>query len=307
MRIRRTSAPFGSQLVLAALLSALAVSAPAGEAVSPDPSAAKPAPAAGETLAQRHLREAAAREQVVWERLRRNPEAPEEKARAEADFRDILTAYSVVVREAPDSAEAWTAYGLLLGRTGNREESATALLRANRIDPNLPVVKNQLGNFLFEDGEYRAALPYYLAATGLAPEEPLYHYNLGSLLHEYRRFFIADGMFTRATLDARMQSAFRRAAELAPAKWAYAYRYAESFYDLETPDWPAALQAWEALEQRTPAGGIEAQTIRLQRANVLGQAGRAAEARALLDTVTEPALAENKKTLVERLAEMPED
>ena len=39
------------------------------------------------------------------------------------------------------------------------------------------------------------------------------------------------------TLDDGMHHAFQRASELAPSRFEFAYRYAESFYDLEKPDW----------------------------------------------------------------------
>jgi hypothetical protein len=41
-----------------------------------------------------------------------------------------------------------------------------------------------------------------------------------------------------------------QAAELAPDRIEFAYRYAEAFYDLEQPDWDAALKAWSALEEK---------------------------------------------------------
>jgi hypothetical protein len=65
-----------------------------------------------------------------------------------------------------------------------------------------------------------------------------------------------------------MQEAFRRAAELAPDRIEFTYRYAESFYDIQDPDWAAALKAWEGLEARAQSD-IERQTMRLHEANVL--------------------------------------
>ena len=41
-----------------------------------------------------------------------------------------------------------------------------------------------------------------------------------------------------------MHEAFRTAAELAPDRIEFTYRYAESFYDLEKPDWDGAFKAW---------------------------------------------------------------
>jgi tetratricopeptide (TPR) repeat protein len=252
-------------------------------------------------MAWRDLRLAAERERRIWERLRAQPDDDVERMRAQAEFRDVLTAYENVIRAAPDLAEVYAAYGLLLGRTGNREEAAKALLKANQLDPNIPMVKNQLGNLCAEDGNYRQALAYYLMAIELDEDEPLYHYQLGSLLHGYAVFFVDDGMFDRVTLDQKTQAAFRRAAELAPDNWPYIYRYAESFYDVGSPDWEAALAEWRRLEELAPEG-LGKETIRLHVANVLIELGRPDEAEELLATVAEPALAEQKQTVVARLA-----
>src|SRR5206468_7516084 len=143
--------------------------------------------------------------------------------------------YESLLRENPKFAAAYADYGYLLRKVGMRKESASMLLKANQLDPDIPMVKNQLGNYLAEDGKPLEAAPYFLAAIKLAPNEPLYHYQLGTLLVEGRDVFIRSGEWTRAALDHAMHEAFRRAAELAPDRFEFAYRYAESFADMENP------------------------------------------------------------------------
>ena len=99
-----------------------------------------------------------------------------------------------------------------------------------------------------------------------------------------------------------MHHAFQRAAELAPDRFEFTYRYAESFYDLENPDWAAALKVWAALEDKAPTP-VERQTMRLHAANILLKTGQRDHARALLDTIDEPALQGQKQKLVAQLAE----
>src|ERR1051325_3547719 len=144
---------------------------------------------------------------------------------------------------------------------------------------------------LAEDGKPLQAAPYFLAAIKLEPNEPLYHYQLGTLLAEARDDFLKSntGERTRDSLDPAMHQAFKRAAELAPDRFEFSYRYAESFYDLEKPDWDGALKAWSALEEKAPTA-IERQTMRLHAANVCLKMGKPDHARALLETVNEPAL-----------------
>jgi len=176
------------------------------------------------------------------------------------------------------------------------------LLKANQLDPDIALVKNQLGAMLAEEGQPLQAAPYFLAAIQLEPNEPLYHYQLGTLLAEAREDFVKAGQWTRAALDAAMQHAFQRTTELAPDRFAFAYRFAESFYDLERPDWEAALKAWSALEEKAPTP-IERQTMRLHAANICLKTGRLAHARALLETVDEPALQGQKARLLPQLVE----
>jgi len=86
-------------------------------------------------------------------------------------------------------------------------------------------------------------------------------------LTEARDDFLKSGDWTRPQLDAAMHNAFKRAAELAPDRFEFAYRYAESFADLATPDWDAALKEWSALEEKAPTP-IERQVMRLHAANI---------------------------------------
>lgn len=214
-------------------------------------------------------------------------------------FQELVFDYDGYLRKYPDVAAGYVSYALLLNQPvlGERKRAAVLLLRANKLDPNLPLVKNQLGNFLAEDGKPLDALNYYLAAVKLAPKEPLYHYQIGVLLTEAREDFLKSGAWTRATLDEAMQDAFEQASTLAPDSAAYAYRYGESFYDLERPEWSAALAFWRAFEAKVSAS-VEKETIRLHQANVLIQQEKFTEARDVLATVAEPALQAQKQKLV---------
>src|SRR5690606_34554081 len=152
--------------------------------------------------------------------------------------------YELLLRSNPGFAAAYAAYGYLLSKADMRKEALAMLLKANQLDSDIPLVKNQLGNILAEDGKPLQAAPYFIAAIKLEPAEPLYHYQLGTLLVEARDTFLQSGEWTREAIDGAMHHAFRRAAELAPDRFEFAYRHAESFYDLEKPDWEGALRAW---------------------------------------------------------------
>jgi tetratricopeptide (TPR) repeat protein len=252
-----------------------------------------------ETLAERQLKTLVQREKEIWEAL--NKASNEDDVQTlKPKLRDVATSYDNLISDNPDFVAAYVTYGLLLSRIGERKASVSIFLEANEIDSNIPIVKNQLGNYCIEEGKYEEALSYYLKAIELEPEEPLYRHQLGTLLTEFMKFFIADGIYTREAIEKQMHDAFQKAAELAPSSFAYTYRYAESYYDLTEPQWEEALTIWEKLEEMAPTS-LEKQTVQLHRANIYLKQERFLGARTLINKITEPALSSNKQALLDQL------
>ena len=221
------------------------------------------------------------------------------------DLQNLIFDYDTFLRTFPKYVPGYVTYGLLLGKVGMRRESTVILLKANQLEGDIPIVKNQLGNYLAEEGEPVEAATYFIAATRLAPDEPLYHYQLGTLLTEARDDFLKSSQWTRDQLDHTMQQAFKRASELAPKNFAYAYRYAFSFYDIATPNWDEALRVWGELEDQV-SPGLEQETIRLHAANILIKQRRFDHARMLLGSVTAEPLIAQKQKLLDQLPSNPE-
>jgi len=311
-------------LVLAARLPAAvppALAAPPAPAV-PEPSkAGNSKPAVADTIAAPVLTpEEEAAKAAMFERAK--PRLKELVSRQDAllaalgredadvdnlkrDIQTLVFDYDAFLRVFPNYAPGYVTYGLLLQKVGMRRESSVILLKANSLDPEIPIVKNQLGNYLAEEGEPLEAANYFIAAIRLAPREPLYHYQLGRLLSSARDYFLKSGQWDRAQIDRTMQDAFRKAMELAPDSFRYAYAYAESFYDISAPNWEEALKLWGALEDRA-APGLEKETIRLHAARVLILQGKKEHARMLLSAVTSEPLLEQKQKLLDQLAAKPE-
>lgn len=257
--------------------------------------------AESETMSERNLRRIVEKQRTLFaEAAQQGDKLNEEAFRAQVQ--SIAHEYELLLRENPKFAAGFAAYGYMLGKVDMRKESVAMLLKANQLDPDIPLVKNQLGNFMAEEGKPLQAAPYFLAAIKLAPNEPLYHYQLGSLLVEGRDDFLKSGEWTRESIDAAAQNAFKRAAELAPDRFEFQYRYAESFYDLAKPDWELALKLWSALEDKAQSP-IERQTMRLHAANILVKLGKRDHAEALLATIDEPNLQGQKKRVTDQLAE----
>ncbi len=254
---------------------------------------------AAETMSERQLKEIVTRQKDILARAQKEGEHLDE-AWLRGELQSVINSYDILIQKAPDFAPAYVAYGMLLGQVGMTRHAVGILLKANQLDPEIPVVKNQMAKHLTEDGKPVEALPWLMSAIDLEPKEPLYHLHLGMLLNEGRDDFLKAGTFTRAALDKAMMEAFGRAAELAPDNFAYAYRRAEAYYDLETPPWDEAFAAWKALETRAKPG-IEQETIRLHEANVRLKQGQLDQARSLAASVKETVLQKQKQTLLDQL------
>ena len=284
-------------LLLAAVTPATAEE-PAAKAPAPAPVTA---PASTESPAEATLKQLVARENELLTKA--DPASPKYDAEEfRSQMQQLIDDYAGFIRLNPGFTAAYVAYGrLLLRHTENRrKEGAALLLKANELDPNLAIVKNELGSYCAEEALFPQAAAYFFSAIQLEPKEPLYHFQLASLLYEARDDLLKSGLYTREQLDRAMHEGFRQAAALAPDSFSYAYRYGESFYDLASPDWDEALRVWQAIEQRV-SPGLEQQTIRLHEANVLIKLGRTAAAIQLLNTVTEDSLAKQRQKLIDLL------
>jgi tetratricopeptide (TPR) repeat protein len=255
-----------------------------------------------ESKAERDLKELVERQRTLLTRAAQ-AEVPEQVEDLRPQLQQLVFDYERYLRDFPNVAAGYVSYALLLGNPllDERKRAAALLLKANSLNSDLPIVKNQLGKYLAEDGRPLEALNYFLAAVQLEPKEPLYHFQIGQLLSAARDDFLKSGEWTPEQIETAMREAFQRATQLAPGNIAYAYRWAETYYDLEHPEWSEALAVWRALEARVSTP-VERQTMRLHQANVLVAQRQYVAARAVLDTVTEGVLLSQKMKLEERLA-----
>jgi tetratricopeptide (TPR) repeat protein len=212
----------------------------------------------------------------------------------------VVSSYQAYLSDNPEDVEAYILFGKFLVSVGQWEMAIRQFLLADQINPALPVVKQQIGNYLAETGRYMAALPYLINAIDLAPEEGIYSYQLGWLLYEYRNQFIEDGFYDRATLEEEMLDALKNAAERSPETLEFHQTYAEAFYIVENPDWSAALEAWGRLLPRVE-DPRERQTIQLHRAKILGLLGEQEKALSVVTSVSEPSLLQTKSQILKEL------
>lgn len=208
--------------------------------------------------------------------------------------------YQALLSKNEDNVPVLVTYGLFLAQIDEREDALKLLLKADALEPGIPQVKNQLGNFMIEQANYTLALPYFLAAVELASHEPLYHYQLGNLLYYFRKEFVQDGIMTEDHLNKQMFDAFKNAARLAPENMAYQYRFAECYYDLPDANLNEALKEWQQIEENTYSDR-DKQLVRLHQANVLLMLNRYEDVPEILEKITDEDLQESKGKLKERL------
>ena len=219
-------------------------------------------------------------------------------------FQKLVDDYESYLHEHPELAAGYVAYAMLLSQLeieGGRKRAVGLLLKANELDPKIPLVQNQLGNYLAEEGLPLGAVKYYQAAIQLDPQEPKYRLQLGNLLSTARDTLLKSPDWPRATLDRTMLDAFATAEKLVPDNLVVAYRHAQALGEIEHPDWNAAWLAWRALEPRAKTE-IEKEGIWLQEANVKWQQKDLAGAKALLAAVEEPIYEKSKAQLTKQIA-----
>lgn len=258
----------------------------------------------GQTIADQRLQRIYDSQLEFFAQLEANPDMAESLRDQRAQ--NLISQYQSLLLDNPNYVYGYVMYGKLLRQVGQRELANKAFVKANALDPDIAVVKQQIGNYLSEEGDYDLALPYFLAAIRLAPETAVYHYQLGQLLHTYRSEFLANGKLSAPVLDKQLQEAFAHAARLDPSTRVYALRRAESFFDIAEPDWQQALEQWNALEA-SATDEREKQMILLQKCRVLIALDQLAQAQSALLTITDPALQPAREILYAMLADAKPD
>ncbi len=252
------------------------------------------------TLLDEKLLRLVEKERNLFQRWEKSQKGKKSESELEFHFRNLVQDYEALTAANPKSPEARILYGKLLRKLDQPEQAFRQFLEADKINPGLAAVKQQLGNHLAETGDYKGALKHFQRAIGLAPEEGIYHYSLAELLFHYRKEFAADGVLDPPALNRRMLQAFAEAARLRPDNLDLQFRYGEAFYDMEKPEWEKALAHWTKLAARE-LPKASAAAAKLHQAKVLFRLGRIKEARDAADAVTLPALQEARRQLLDKL------
>lgn len=250
-----------------------------------------------QSLADIKLQSIVEAQNALLSKLESNPSAFSEMEK-ERRFNDIFNDYEDFIAKNPNNIYAAIFYGKLLRLTGLSGKAYTVFLTAHKANPNIGVIKQQIGNCLAEEGEFALALNYFLQAITLEPSVALYHYQLGELLRLFKNSFITLGILSTDSFDKQMLNAFRKAKELEPRTWVYQVRYAEAFYDIHKPLWDEALLLWKNLALLAP-NTWEKEIVSLNQARVQIKRKHYSQAKECLANVYSPALEKSRRELYE--------
>lgn len=251
------------------------------------------------TLAERKLLKIQKDQEAIFRRIEES-DGNIDTGNLELNVRNLIADYESYLTENPDDIVCLILYGKLFRKIDRIEDAQLIFLKVNSLDPDLAVVKQQLGNYHAEIGNYEEALGYFLIAVELSPDTALYTYQLGELLYQFRNLFLSSGMFDRDTHDRQMSKAYSESARLDPNNIDFQFRYAESFYDIKDPDWSAALKAWETVGNGVDSE-VEIAAVLLHKANIYIKLGEPEKARDIIEKVNVPQLAETKEQLLKQL------
>lgn len=220
---------------------------------------------------------------------------------------DIAERFSALCSRFPDSVAALYFYAEFLRDGGESESAEALLLKAEKIEPEFAPAQFLLAEIYAARGEAEKAFPRFAAAVYAEPGRAHWRGIFGEFLVASRDRLLAAKCFeSRAELDAKMQSEFLVASALEPENFDALWRYAESFYDAEAPDWSRALVAWDRVARKIPSARRDAlvPAVRLHRARALVELGKFEEADTILrETAGVPGLERSRRKVFEILVE----
>ena len=213
-----------------------------------------------------------------------------------ARFEEVRAAYGTFLRNHPDSAHGYLAYGSFLNDIGDEEDAHVQYENSRQLDPKNPAVWNNLANYYGEFSPVTKAFSYYEQAIKLNPNEPVYYQNFATTVYLFRKDAREMYHLDEQQVFDKALGLYQQAMRLAPDDFVLATDFAESYYGIKPLRTNDALVAWtNALNvAHTDA---ERQGVEIHLARVKIAAGFYDQAQATLDTITNAAFADLKKRL----------
>lgn len=215
---------------------------------------------------------------------------------------DIVASYEAYISENPKDAHALILFGKFLHKVGQSKHAVDCFLEADSINPKHAVVKQQLANYLIEQGRPVDAFPFLLMTLRYDPNVSAYHYQMGNFLYVFKPDLVNAGILTEESLNSFMFKSFKESFLLSPNNFDYGLRHAQSFFDSPNESSQDALNAWNNLLNKFPGRSkAEKDYITLCKASVLLELNRKSLAKKLIDSVSTSSLEKTKVSLLQQV------
>ncbi len=279
-------------------ISALLVSCSSPEAAraSSDPLARENIDS-NQTLSQKKILEILRAEKRLKSNFSDNFRSPE----SISEIRRINSMWEEYLLNNKKDFHALVLYGKFCRFSGDFPRSYSAFQKANEINPNVALVKQQLALYEAENGFFDIAREHINEAISLSPETPSYYEQRAALISIYRRNLVETGRFPQKVLDDEMLSSYAKAAELQPGNLDAQRNYALSFFDVGKADWNKALKQWELVLKLSPLEA-EKRAAKVNIARVMIELNRDSEAEEILKSVNDDSLLQIKLALLDIIA-----
>jgi tetratricopeptide (TPR) repeat protein len=222
--------------------------------------------------------------------------------RIRARFEPSRKAYEDFIRRHPNYARGRIAYASFLHDMGDEDGEMAQLLKASEIDPTIPSIWNNLGNYYGEHGPLTNAFVCYEKAIQLDPTEPVYYQNFGTTVYLYRKDVKEFYHINEQQVFDKALALYDKATKLDPTNFLLASDVALTYYGIKPLRTNDALVAWtNALNLASDESDREGVYLHLARIKI--SAGRFAEAQSHLDSVTNPMYNDLKRRLTRNLNE----
>ncbi len=219
-----------------------------------------------------------------------------------ARFDEVRHRYDGFLRNHPENARGYLAYGSFLNEIGDEEGAKAQYENSRRLDPKNPAVWNNLANYYGEYSPVTNAFAYYAEAIRLKPDEPVYYQNFATTVYLFRKDAKEFYNINEQQVFDKALELYRQAMKLAPENFVLADDYAESYYGIKPLRTNDALMAWTNALQVAHTD-LERQGVLLHLARVKIAAGFFEDASNHLAAVTNANYLDLKMRLERNLAE----
>jgi tetratricopeptide (TPR) repeat protein len=226
--------------------------------------------------------------------------AGELNRRIRARFEPSRKAYEDFIQRHPKYAQGRVAYASFLHDMGDEEGEMGQLVKAREIDPTIPSIWNNLGNYYGEHGPMTNAFICYEKAIQLDPTEPVYYHNFGTTVFLYRKDVKEFYHINEQQVFDKALMLYSNSTRLDPTNFELASDVAMTYYGIKPLRTNDALTSWTNT-LGLAHDEIEREGVYLHFARIQIGAGNYTEAQARLDSVTNSMYDDLKKRLTRSL------